>query len=93
MQVVELFKVYFVGYFYLKVLVVYGGMDFCFQISVFRCGVDVVVGIFGWVMDYMCQGIFDISGLCSLVFDEVDEMFCMGFIDDVEWIFDQFLEQ
>lgn len=40
--------------------------------------------MFGWLFDYLCRGILDISEVKILVLDEVDEMLWMGFIDDVE---------
>ncbi|WP_320674855.1 DEAD/DEAH box helicase [Prochlorococcus sp. MIT 1341] len=89
LQVADSFRAYAVGHKHLKILAVYGGADFRFQINSLRKGVDVVVGTPGRVMDHIRQKTFDTSNLKSLILDEADEMLRMGFIDDVEWILEQ----
>ncbi|MBM5817736.1 MAG: DEAD/DEAH box helicase [Cyanobacteria bacterium K_Offshore_surface_m2_239] len=72
-----------------RVLALYGGADFREQMLQLRCGVQVVVGTPGRVMDHMRQGTLDLSALTTLVLDEADEMLRMGFIESVEWVLEQ----
>lgn len=44
--------------------------------------------MFGCVLDYIGCGMLKFGLLCVVVFDEVDEMFDMGFVEDIEVIFD-----
>ncbi len=89
MQVAESFRSYAAGHPHLKVLPIYGGADFRYQINSLKRGVDVVVGTPGRVMDHIRQGTLDTRALKCLVLDEADEMLRMGFIDDVEWVLEQ----
>ena len=86
MQVADSFSSYSEGHPNIKILAVYGGADFRYQINALRRGVHVVVGTPGRVMDHMRQGTLIQSQLKCLVLDEADEMLRMGFIDDIEWI-------
>lgn len=52
----------------------------------------MVVGIFGCVIDYFEWVILDLLWVDFLVFDEVDEMLIMGFVDDVECILFEIFE-
>lgn len=69
---------------WLLVVFIYGGWFYELQIEVLCVGVDVVVGILGWLFDLCQQGYLQLGGLFVLVFDEVDEMFDLGFLFDIE---------
>ena len=69
-----------------RVLSIYGGQPYGRQISRLRKGVDVVVGTPGRMLDLIRQGALDLSQVQTLVLDEADEMFSMGFVDDIEAI-------
>jgi len=69
-----------------KVLAVYGGRAYEPQIEALKNGVDVVVGTPGRIIDLSNRRDLDLSGICTLVLDEADEMLDMGFLPDVERI-------
>jgi ATP-dependent RNA helicase DeaD len=71
-----------------RVLPVYGGQGYGVQLSALRRGVHVVVGTPGRIMDHLDKGTLDLSKLRFLVLDEADEMLQMGFLEEVEKIFD-----
>ncbi|HET6654712.1 MAG TPA: DEAD/DEAH box helicase, partial [Gammaproteobacteria bacterium] len=87
-QVAEAFQRYAAGIKGFHVLPIYGGQSYGPQLAALRRGVHVVVGTPGRVMDHIKRGTLTLDGLDWLVLDEADEMLRMGFIDDVEWIFD-----
>jgi ATP-dependent RNA helicase DeaD len=69
-----------------RVLAVYGGQPYHFQISRLKKGVEVVVGTPGRVLDLIEKKVLDLSGVQCVVLDEADEMLSMGFIEDIEAI-------
>lgn len=75
-----------------KVLAVYGGQSYEIQIRGLNRGVDILVGTPGRLLDFIRQGRLDLSQVEVLVLDEADEMLEMGFIDDVETIFEELPE-
>ncbi|HET7370780.1 MAG TPA: DEAD/DEAH box helicase [Gammaproteobacteria bacterium] len=87
-QVAEAFQRYASGMKGFHVLPIYGGQSYGPQLAALRRGVHVVVGTPGRVMDHIKRGTLTLDGLSCLVLDEADEMLRMGFIDDVEWIFE-----
>ena len=70
----------------LKVLAVYGGQPIGKQTRVLKKGVHIVVGTPGRVIDHIVRGNLDLIGVERVVLDEADEMFDMGFRDDIELI-------
>ena len=70
----------------LRVLPIYGGIEYGGQLRSLKKGVHVVVGTPGRVMDHIKRGTLKLEKLQALVLDEADEMLSMGFIDDVEWL-------
>ncbi len=71
----------------LGVLKVYGGLSISKQVERLRRGnVRVVVGTPGRILDLISRGVLDIGGISYLVIDEVDRMFDMEFVEDVESI-------
>lgn len=71
-----------------RVAVVYGGASMGEQMRSLRKGVEIVVGTPGRVMDLMDRGVLDISKIDYFILDEGDEMLDMGFVDDIENIFE-----
>jgi ATP-dependent RNA helicase DeaD len=69
-----------------RVLAVYGGQPYPEQLRALRKGVDVVVGTPGRVLDLVQRGSLDLGQVGTVVLDEADEMFSMGFVDDMEAI-------
>jgi ATP-dependent RNA helicase RhlE len=72
-----------------RTLTVYGGVGMHPQIQGLRRGVDIVVACPGRLLDHMRQGHVDFSGLDTLVLDEADHMFDMGFLPDIRAILDK----
>ncbi len=69
-----------------RVLPVYGGQPIGPQLRALDRGVDVVVATPGRALDHITRGTLDLSGLEIVVLDEADEMFDMGFAEDIELI-------
>ncbi len=88
-QVAEAFQRYAAHLSDFHVLPIYGGQEYGGQIRQLKRGVHVVVGTPGRVMDHMRKGTLNLDSLQAIVLDEADEMLCMGFIEDVEWILEQ----
>lgn len=69
-----------------KVQPIFGGVDYEKQRTALRNGVDIIVATPGRLIDYAKQNIFSLSHVESLVIDEADRMFDMGFIRDLRFI-------
>lgn len=89
LQVAEAFQSYAHGMKGFHVLPLYGGTAISTQLRQLKRGAHVIVGTPGRVMDHLRRGTLSLKGLKTLVLDEADEMLNMGFIDDIEWIFEQ----
>jgi len=70
----------------ISVLPVYGGTSIDRQIKILQCGVNVVVGTPGRVIDHLNRKSISLSEVKIVVLDEADEMLDMGFIEDIETI-------
>ncbi|NLI66404.1 MAG: DEAD/DEAH box helicase [Tissierellia bacterium] len=68
----------------IQILPIYGGQPIDRQIRALKKGVQVVVGTPGRVMDHMRRGTLKTGNIRMMVLDEADEMFDMGFRDDIE---------
>ncbi len=68
----------------IEMLVIYGGMSITDQISRLRKGVHLIIGTPGRLNDHIARGSLDLSTLKTLVLDEADIMFDMGFRADIE---------
>jgi len=71
----------------LNIVTVYGGTPINNQIKDLRRGCDIVVGTPGRVLDLMDRRALILSEIDYFVLDEADEMLNMGFIEDIELIF------
>ena len=72
----------------IKILSVYGGTQIVKQIKALKKGVEIVVGTPGRLMDLMRRKVLKLDNLKIVVLDEADEMFDMGFRDDMKIILD-----
>lgn len=81
-QVSDVFKTYSDN---LKVLPVYGGVGIGPQIDKLKKA-NIVVATPGRMLDHIERNTIDLSKIQTLVLDEADKMFEMGFIDDVKKI-------
>ncbi|MDE5898810.1 MAG: DEAD/DEAH box helicase, partial [Treponemataceae bacterium] len=72
-----------------RTCVVYGGASYTTQIRDLRRGSEIVVGTPGRIQDHLERGTLDISKIEYFILDEGDEMLDMGFIEDIEDIFQQ----
>lgn len=70
----------------LKVTTLYGRAPFYNQEKELKQKTHVVVGTPGRIMDHIEKGTFDVSEIKYLIIDEADEMFQMGFIEQLEGI-------
>lgn len=69
-----------------QVLAVYGGQPYSQQLRRLREGVDIVVGTPGRILDLIQRTALELGKVRTVILDEADEMFSMGFIDDLEAI-------
>ncbi|WP_341482623.1 DEAD/DEAH box helicase [Fundidesulfovibrio terrae] len=65
---------------------VYGGVGLGPQANNLRRGADLVVACPGRLLDHLNQGNANLSGVETLVLDEADHMFDMGFLPDIKKI-------
>jgi ATP-dependent RNA helicase RhlE len=68
---------------------VYGGVGMNPQIQALRRGTEVIVACPGRLLDLLSQGYGDLSQIETLVLDEADHMFDMGFLPDIRKILAQ----
>lgn len=69
--------------------VLYGGAPYPTQIRDLKKKPEIVVGTPGRIQDHIKKGTLDLSKIDYFILDEGDEMLDMGFIDDIEAIFEQ----
>ena len=65
---------------------VVGGIDYRKQADVLREGADIVICTPGRVIDYIKQGILKTDAIHTLVIDEADRLFDLGFTRDMRYI-------
>ncbi|NVK32632.1 MAG: DEAD/DEAH box helicase [Gammaproteobacteria bacterium] len=73
----------------LNIVTVYGGQSYPMQKRALKQGAHIVVATPGRLIDLLDQGAVKTDTLRMLVLDEADEMLSMGFIEDIETIFNQ----
>jgi len=71
----------------LKMVVVYGGIDYDKQRTTITAGCDILVGTPGRLIDYFKQGVYTLQGIQVVILDEADRMFDLGFIKDIRYFF------
>jgi ATP-dependent RNA helicase RhlE len=67
----------------LQMVTIFGGVSVRNQINALRKHPDIVVGCPGRVLDLYGQGALRLGGVETLVLDEADHMFDMGFLPDI----------
>lgn len=70
----------------LRSTTIYGGVSADPQIRKLKAGVEIVVACPGRLLDHMGAGNINLSHVDTLVLDEADRMFDMGFLPDVRKI-------
>jgi len=70
----------------ISVLPIYGGQSFSQQFRALQRGVDVIVATPGRALDHLRRETLVLDGLLTVILDEADEMFDMGFAEDIEAI-------
>ncbi len=73
----------------LKITPIYGGQSYDIQIRALKRGTDIIVGTPGRVIDHLKRRTLDLSNVEKFILDEADEMLNMGFIDDIQKIFEE----
>jgi len=68
---------------------VFGGTGYQSQKEYLENGVDVLIGTTGRIIDYFKQGAFSLDAIDSVVLDEADRMFDLGFIKDIRFLFNR----
>lgn len=72
----------------LSILPIYGGQPIDRQIKTLKKGVQIVIGTPGRVMDHMRRKTLKLDNVNMMVLDEADEMFDMGFREDMAFVMD-----
>jgi ATP-dependent RNA helicase RhlE len=70
----------------LRSTAIYGGVTQARQVRALRAGVDIVIACPGRLLDLLSQGEVQLSSVESLVLDEADQMFDMGFLPSIRRI-------
>ena len=70
----------------LKLALIYGGTDYEQQQRSIVNGVDILIGTPGRLIDFFKQHIYNLKMVQSLVLDEADRMFDLGFINDIRYL-------
>ncbi|CAN1256497.1 DEAD-box ATP-dependent RNA helicase 53, mitochondrial [Linum perenne] len=71
----------------LDTICLYGGTPIQKQMRELDYGTDVVVGTPGRIIDLMKRGALNLSEIQFVILDEADQMLNVGFVDDIETIF------
>ncbi len=71
------------------IVAVYGGAAYDKQIRHIRNGAQIIVATPGRMLDLMRRGVLCLAKVKYVVLDEADEMFNMGFQEDINAILDQ----
>jgi len=77
----------------LSVVAIYGGVPISKHVRSLKKQPDIVVGCPGRVLDLLGRGALDVSEVETLVLDEADHMFDMGFLPDLKRIVARLPEQ
>ena len=70
----------------LKMMTIFGGVSMRGQVNALRSHPEIVVGCPGRVLDLLRQGVLRLDWIETLVLDEADHMFDMGFLPDIRRI-------
>jgi len=70
----------------LKIVLAYGGTGYDQQQNAITDGVDILIGTPGRLIDFFKKHVFNLKQVQSLVLDEADRMFDLGFIKDIRFL-------
>lgn len=70
----------------LKTVLVYGGTGYDQQQQAIHDGVDILIGTPGRLIDFFKKHVYNLKEVQSLVLDEADRMFDLGFIKDIRFL-------
>jgi ATP-dependent RNA helicase DeaD len=70
-----------------KIAAIYGGSSMSAQIDAIRNGAQIVIGTPGRIIDHLKRRTMSFSVVRGLILDEADKMLSMGFLPDVQLIF------
>lgn len=77
----------FSKYLKIKILSLYGGQKYNIQLSKLKKNPNIIISTPGRLIDYIKKrNLINFNHIKFIVLDEVDEMFCKGFINDVKFI-------
>ncbi|GAA4188894.1 hypothetical protein GCM10022219_03780 [Microbacterium oryzae] len=76
-----------------SVVAIYGGKAYEGQIDQLKAGAQIVVGTPGRLIDLAGQRLLDLSHATEVVLDEADKMLDLGFLPDIEKIFQRVPEK
>ncbi|KAB7884556.1 DEAD/DEAH box helicase [Poseidonibacter ostreae] len=79
----------FSKYIRIEKTVVYGGVSSTTQAKKIERGLDILVATPGRLQEHIRNKTVDLSSVTTLVVDEVDTMLAMGFLEDIEVIFQE----
>ncbi len=65
---------------------IYGGVDYDKQREMLKDGIDIVIATPGRIIDYLKQHVVSFRAVESVVLDEADRMFDLGFIKDIRFL-------
>ena len=71
----------------LRLGLAYGGEKVEIQHRKLEKGVDILIGTTGRIIDFVKQGVINLESIQSVVLDEADRMFDLGFIKDIRYLF------
>ncbi len=72
----------------IRTVTVYGGSSYGRQIGLIERGAQVVIATPGRLKDILSRGMIEHFAPSTVILDEADEMLDMGFLDDINEIFD-----
>jgi superfamily II DNA/RNA helicase len=70
-----------------KVVAIYGGKAYEGQVEALKAGAQIVVGTPGRLLDLAGQRLLSFANVTEMVLDEADKMLDLGFLPDIEKIF------
>jgi len=68
----------------INILAAYGGQDVNAQLIKLKGDVQLVIGTPGRILDHLRRGTIDFANLKTLVVDEADQMFHIGFMKEID---------
>lgn len=68
----------------INILAAYGGQDVNAQLIKLKGDIQLVIGTPGRILDHLRRGTIDFSQLKTLVVDEADQMFHIGFMKEID---------